>query len=85
MLADCKDASQKLLAGGLLVAAALQKHLGLQERAVPGEFLAVPPFSPLPALLDSVSLLLLSHLSLATPSQLPDILDTQFLLRTLHR
>ena len=85
MLAACTDDAGKLIASALLVASTLQKHLGLLERVEAGKALKLADDSPLLGLLEKVAHLVLANLSLATSAQIPDILDTQFLLQTLLR
>ena len=85
MLAACTDDADKLVASALLVASTLQKHLGLLERVEAGKALKLADGSLLLGLLEKVAHLVLANLSLATSAQIPDILDTQFLLQTLLR
>ena len=85
VLAACTGDAEKLVASALLVASTLQKHLGLLERIEAGKSLRLADGSPLLGLLEKVAHLVLANLSLATSAQIPDILDTHFLLQTLLR
>ena len=85
VLSACTDDAEKLVASALLVASTLQKHLGLLERIEAGKSLRLADGSPLLGLLEKVAHLVLANLSLATSAQIPDILDTHFLLQMLLR
>ena len=85
VLSACNDEAEKLVASALLVSSTLQKHLGLLERIEAGKSLRLADGSPLLGLLEKVAHLVLTNLSLVTSAQIPDILDTQFLLQTLLR
>ena len=85
MLAGCTDDAEKIVATAFLVASTLQKHLGLLERVEAGKALKLADGSLLLGPLEKVAHLVLANLSLATSAHIPDILDTQFLLKTLLR
>ena len=85
VMAACTDDDEKLVASALLVASTLQKHLGLLERIEAGKSLRLADGSPLLGLLEKVTKKVLNNLSLCTSTQIPDILDRQFLLNVMIR
>ena len=85
VLTDCTEEAEKIVASAFLVASTLQKHLGLLERIESGKALKLADSSPLLDLLDKVAHKVLINIALSTSAQIPDILDTHFLLQTLLR